>query len=274
MKRALLCVVVCVATLAVADDSFKKAEAAYAAAALQSKAEKYDEAAKLLVDAAAEITRANREERYTPDALRKAAETYTLRAKLKATALSDAKSARAMLKSLVSEPGLGSEHVERIGTDDPRVAALLKTLREKDPKAKAFFTARKIKVVVSGDALNPAQAASLTDRLVNSLRGLGFDASKDAGDETIEVPVKQTPMLPVPMFGGGNDPNKLGAGEFKCIVTWSDAKNTVLIFDLGMRGPGYTDMPTSFVDQNWQRLGTAFVPRLLLRWDEASPTGG
>lgn len=55
------------------------------------------------------------------------------------------------------------------------------------------------------------------------------------------------------------------------MVTWSDAKGSVLIFDLGMRGPGYTDMPTSFVDGNWQRLGTAFIPRMLLRWDEAFP---
>jgi hypothetical protein len=272
VKRALLCVVCCAATFAVADEKpGKKAEAAWAAAMLESKAERYDEAAKVLVDAAAELTRANRDDNYYPDALRKAAETYTLRGKLKAAALTDAKAARAMLKSLVSEPAPGSERVERVSTDDPRVAALLKTLREKDPKAKAFFTARKVKVVVSGDALNAAQAASLTDRLVNALRGLGFDASKDGGAETIEVPVTQSPMIPIPTFGGGSDPNKLAGGEFKCVVTWRDAKGTVLIFDLGMRGPGYSDMPTSFVDGNWQRLGTAFVPRMLARWDEAFP---
>lgn len=258
MKRALWCAVCVVATVVVGKP-YDDAMAAFDKASVESKGGRYAEAATALTTAADALEQGG--DKTWPAQLRLMANLYKQRATNQSTAATDPRAARALLKSLLVEPPAMGVKYDRANAEDPRVAALIQTLRAKDPSAKEFFTPRKVKVVVSGDALTTDQATATAASVVSALKGMGFEASVDAGDETLELPVT-VGKFSAPDFLGGAD------GEFKCPVTWTDAKGkSVVSFELGVRGPMLASDPRSFVDKNWKRLGTAFAPRLFAAWN-------
>lgn len=259
MKRS-IAVIVLWSMQALASDW---ADKAYADAKKLSLVEKYAEAASVLTDMASQRP---------PDrevtAMTKVAAEYERRQGWRESMATSPRAARDLIRSLLSEKGGSS--LETTNVDDARVQAALTALRAKDPKSAQFFSRRKVKVVVTGDALEPVERDTLADRIVVVLRSFGLDASSTEGDETFSVPIELEPGVPVPGFSGQlKDSGLIGAG-FKIPVTWTGAKKTMLL-DLSLRGPGFSDLPRSFEKENWPRIPQVLGPRLFVRFDEANP---
>lgn len=89
---------------------------------------------------------------------------------------------------------------------DARVQALLDAARKLDPKTKALFLARKVKVVVDAPALNEKQRAAYAKGVAEDLRALGLVASVSVGEE--EFKVTATVEGPVSAHLIGDDVNE------------------------------------------------------------------
>lgn len=199
-----------------------------------SRAGKYDDAAKALEAAAAaadlKVPASGKNDQ-------KLAAAYRTRGQLAQQAPKDKNSAWLLLQSLIDNK---SYDIEKTKLDDPRAQALLENIRKVDPKAKALFGPRKVKVVVESQ-LKDTLKAFYVQELVANLRLLGLAASSEEGDETFKVVHSEGKHLEVEFVKG-----VLGC-EAIAVATWTNKAGKVEMdaIDLGKRAPGYVDLPES-----------------------------
>lgn len=203
----------------------------------------------------------------------KLAEIYAARAELAKIAGTDAKAARQLLLEL-----LRPSRAEVALISDARITELLKTLRKLDPKAKDFFTPRKVKVVITG-GLEGARADELAVAMVEQLRPLGFEASTAEGSETLTLESSMGKELDVSseMSGasGGLNLAVLGGKGVKNMIScelivhakWMAGGVEVLRTDLGSRAPGFSDIPNSCVKAAIKNVATKSGPRVIEAWN-------
>lgn len=194
--------------------------------------------------------------------------TFDARAQWAKDAGKDRKAARKLLLMLLDPEG---PRLAPARADDPRVAALLDTLRANDPRAKQFFSARAVRVVVQGDGLSTPLAESLAEAVVPPLRALGFAASAKEGDETLVLTVTRGKEL-ANLRGDGEGP--LGAlhetsvsCELKVDATWTQGQQKVINFDLSRRGLGFSDIPDNCARGRIKEVAAIVAARLVRRWD-------
>lgn len=227
-----------------------------------AQADQYEQAAQTLEDAAEKSWKLGGER----SPFERDAKEFRARAELFARGPADVKANRALLLMLLREVVRFPE-MDWPEPDDRRIGVIMNNLRANDPQAKAFFTPRKVKVVVQTSVLEDGERASLADQLMGKLRALGFDASTTEGDETFVFPIS----LGEHVEGGGLLMPGMSSQEFKCQAMWTVKMGKGLIIDMSLRGAYYPDIPHSFQRENYPRLANILVPRLLKRWNEAFP---
>ena len=198
----------------------------------------------------------------------KAASVYEARAEAARDSAKDRKAARALLNSLLdANPPF---EVEIATADDKRVAALLVQLRKNDPKARKFFSARPVKVVVTGEALSESDADALVEGVIGPLRSLGFVASAKEGTETLTLAVSlgrvitnEGPDGPL----GPTFPATAESCELKVDALWTVGESPLIRFDLSKRGIGFSDIPGQCVKSRIKEISGLIAPRLVKRWD-------
>lgn len=226
-------------------------EAIKASTAL-SKETKYDAAAerleKVLGDVAEQLRpfnpRDNPGQYPELERTRKLASIYRTRGQLAVKASSDKNSAWLLLASLIDDD---TYSLERTTLADPRAQALLEQLRKLDPKAKALFGPRKVKVVLDAPFAATLKAGYL-QQLVAQLRLLGLAASSDEGDEefTVVASEGQVHDMSQSLGAGSADLKSLIACELISVATWKvKGKPEMTALDLGRRGSGFSDIRDS-----------------------------
>jgi hypothetical protein len=204
---------------------------------------------------------------HTLRGLENVAAAYEARAEQERLATKDTKAARALLSDLLDPANHNA--LEAAVPSDPRVAALLVTLRKIDPKAKKFFSARPVRVVVTGDALSQAEADALVEGMVGPLRSLGFAASAKEGTETFTLAVTLGEVIKD--IGKDSFLSEALAHSESCQLkidaSWTVGESTLIRLDLSKRGIGFTDIPGDCVRSRIKEIPELLAPRLVKRWD-------
>lgn len=264
--RQLLIALTCLATAAHAGSLSDAFQAQKNAASSLSKKGKYQQASAALSAwadgeglklAEAEGSLSRLEE------VKKLAAAYATRDELAKKAPKDAKAARTLLLELLRP----SNQAELAEVSDPRVAELLTTLRKLDPKAKAFFAPRKVKVVITGGLEGPA-AGELSVAIVEQLRPLGFEASNTEGTETLSLETgmgKELSLAGTALFGAAAD-NMISC-ELIIHATWKAGEAEVLKTELGSRSGGYADIPGSCVKAAIKMVASKAGARVVEAWN-------
>ncbi len=170
----------------------------------------------------------------------KLAAAYRARGQLALKAPTDKNSAWLLLQSLVDNKALD---IERTTLADPRAQALLDLLRKIDPKAKALFAPRKLKVVVDAPTLKDTLKELYVQQLVANLRLLGLAASSEEGDEEFHVVYALGQELAA---GEALGVKGLISCEAVAVGTWkAKGKVEMANLDLGRRAAGFADIPDS-----------------------------
>lgn len=266
--RQLLIAVTCLGAVAHAEPLFDAIKAQSDEAAAASKAGKYEEASaalsKWIKGPGKKLAEAEKASASALDGLSKLAEAYAARAELAKKAPKEAKAARALLLELLTP----KSRAEAALVSDPRVEALLNTLRKLDPKAKAFFTPRKVKVVITG-GLEGAQADELAVALVEQLRPLGFEASNVEGTETLSLETGMGKEIALSEAGGmfAKTAQNVITCELIVHAKWTAADAEVLRTDLGTRAGGFSDIPNSCVKAAIKSVASKAGGRVVEAWN-------
>lgn len=203
-------------------------------------------------------------------AITRLADVYRQRAEWATTSATDAKAARALLLSLLEGP----ESSETAKSSDKRVAELLASLRKLDPSAKAFFTERRVRVVVRDQSVKPAHAQALADGVVGVLRDLGFKAATTAaeGEERLVLTMEPGEVItnvdPIPFASSPTPPELMHTScEFKVGATWTAGSSTLISVDLTQRGAGFADISGACERNVIAQIVRLTAARLVRTWD-------
>lgn len=269
LERAALLVML-TSTASFAGDEFDTAQREAVTEARRSSGEaKYAQAASVLRELEEKyLPLLPERDRYRLLGVKGTAAVYEQRALYAKTASKDPKAARALLVSLLAERGLD---VEKAEAADPRVKALLDSLRRTDPKAKTFFSPRAVRVAVAGDGLTADQADALVEGVVAPLRALGFSASGKEGGETLTLTVSEGKLIEHLNDDKGsmmaNWPAAAVSCELKIDANWTIGETPLIRVDLSKRGVGFSDVPGSCMKNRIQEIPALVAPRLVTRWD-------
>ncbi len=196
------------------------------------------------------------------EALEKLAAAYRERDALAREAAHDKTAARRLLRNLLAPP---LSRLDTAEPDDPRLAQVIALLKAIDPKAKAFFTPRQVKVVVAGE-LPGGQGDALAIGVVQRLRGLGFDASTVEGSEVLTIETTFDKDQPYESATFTKELHYVSCG-LGALATWKAGATTVVKFELGGRAPGFGDISNSCLKKAIQKASERSTAQLIEAWN-------